>query len=162
MHGISSGIITVECDSWVMQDVSKKFYNFTKLFCLLGRKSKLDLNKKLLIYKVVIKPIWTYGIQLWGTASTSKIEIMERFQSKVLRLITDAPWHVPNAVIRNDLHQRRNYSPQLQVQRWTKDASQPSSNLALESTCLPETKETPAIRSALQIHSKHNDYNRST
>jgi hypothetical protein len=63
----------------------------TKLYWLLGRKSKLDLNNKLLIYKVAIKPIWTYGIQLWGTASTSNIEIMERFQSKTLRLITDAP-----------------------------------------------------------------------
>jgi hypothetical protein len=73
----------------------------TKLYWLLGRKSKLDLNNKLLIYKVAIKPIWTYGIQLWGTASTSNIEIMERFQSKALRLITDAPWYVPNAVIRN-------------------------------------------------------------
>jgi hypothetical protein len=56
-------------------------------------------------------------------------------------------------------HQRRNYSLQLQVQHWTKHASQPSSNWSLESTCLPETKETPAIRSALQIHSKHVDSN---
>jgi hypothetical protein len=38
-----------------------------------------------------MKPIWTYGIQLWGEASTSNIEILERFQSKALRLITDAP-----------------------------------------------------------------------
>jgi hypothetical protein len=75
----------------------------TKLYWLLGRKSKLDLNNKLIIYKVSIKPIWAYGIQLWGTASTSNIESMERFQSKALRLITDAPWYVPNAVIRNDL-----------------------------------------------------------
>jgi hypothetical protein len=75
----------------------------TKLFWLLGCKSKLDLNNKLLIYKVAIKPIWTYGIQLWVTASTSNIEIMESFQLKALRLITDAPWYVPNAVIRNDL-----------------------------------------------------------
>jgi hypothetical protein len=28
---------------------------------------------------------------------------MERFQLKALRLITDAAWYVPNAVIRNDL-----------------------------------------------------------
>jgi hypothetical protein len=75
----------------------------TKLYWLLGRKSKLDLNNKLLIYKAAIKPIWTLGIQLWGTASTSKIEIMERFQSKALLLITDGPRYVPNAVIRNDL-----------------------------------------------------------
>jgi hypothetical protein len=38
--------------------------------------------------------IWTYGIQLWGTTSNSEIEILERFQSKVLRLIVDATWYV--------------------------------------------------------------------
>jgi hypothetical protein len=56
------------------------------------------LSNKLLIYQVVMKPIWTYGIQLWGAASTSNIEILERFHSKALRLITDAPWYVPNAI----------------------------------------------------------------
>jgi hypothetical protein len=75
----------------------------TKLYWLLGRKFKLNLSNKLLIYKVAIKPIWTYGIQLWGAASTSNIEILEHFQLKALRLITDAPWYVPNAIIRRDL-----------------------------------------------------------
>jgi hypothetical protein len=42
-------------------------------------------------------------IQLWGTASTSNIEILERFQSRALRVIVDAPWYVPNTVIRRDL-----------------------------------------------------------
>jgi hypothetical protein len=57
----------------------------------------------LLIYKVILKPIWTYGIQLWGTTSNPNIEILELFQSKVLRLIVDAPWYVSNSIIRNDL-----------------------------------------------------------
>jgi hypothetical protein len=52
---------------------------------------------------LIPKPIWTYGIQLWGTTSNCNIEILERFQSKVLRLIVNAPWYVPNSVIRNDL-----------------------------------------------------------
>jgi hypothetical protein len=63
----------------------------------------LNLSNKLLIYKVAIKPIWTYGIQLWGAASTSNIAILERFQSKTPHLITDAPWYVPNAIIWRDL-----------------------------------------------------------
>ena len=37
-----------------------------------------------------LKPIWTYGVQLWGSASNSNIEILEIFQWKVLRIITDA------------------------------------------------------------------------
>jgi hypothetical protein len=70
---------------------------------LLGRKSKLSTSNKLLIYKTILKQVWTYGIQLWGAASTSIIEIAERFQSKALRMIVDAPWYVPNTVIRRDL-----------------------------------------------------------
>jgi hypothetical protein len=76
----------------------------TKMYWLLGRQSKLTTSSKLLAYKVVLKPIWTNGLQLWGTASASNIEILERFQSKTLRMITDAPWYVTNALLRRDLH----------------------------------------------------------
>jgi hypothetical protein len=75
----------------------------TKLYWLLGRKSRLSMSNKLLFYKVILKLVWTYGIQLWGSASTSNIEILERFQSKTLRMIADAPWYVPNLILRQDL-----------------------------------------------------------
>jgi hypothetical protein len=42
------------------------------------------------IYKTILKPICTYETQLWGTASTSNIEILDCFQSKALRMIVDA------------------------------------------------------------------------
>jgi hypothetical protein len=71
---------------------------------LFGRKSLHSLSNKLLLYKSILKPIWTYGIQLWGTASTLNDEILERFQSKLLRLIVDAQWYVPNTIILHDLH----------------------------------------------------------
>jgi hypothetical protein len=77
--------------------------SLTKMYWLLGRKSKLSTNNKLLIYKAILKRIWTYGIQLWGTTSNSNIEILERFQSKVLRLIVASPWYVSNSVIRKNL-----------------------------------------------------------
>jgi len=35
--------------------------------------------------------------------SNCNIDILERFQSKMLRIITDAPRYVPNTVIRRDL-----------------------------------------------------------
>jgi hypothetical protein len=74
-------------------------------FGFLGRytKQELSTSNKILIYKAILKPIRTYAIQLWGTASTSNIEILERSQSKVLRVIVDVPWYVPNTVIRSDL-----------------------------------------------------------
>jgi hypothetical protein len=66
-------------------------------------RSQLSLSNKLLLYKTILKPIWTYGIQLWDTASTSNIEILERFQSKALRMTVDAPWYVPNTLIQRDI-----------------------------------------------------------
>jgi hypothetical protein len=77
---------------------------FDKRKQLVSRQSKLTTSCKLLAYKAILKPIWTYGLQLWGTASTSNIEILERFQSKALRMITDTPWYVTNALLRCDLH----------------------------------------------------------
>ena len=35
-----------------------------ELSWLLGRKSQLSIDNKLLIYKTVIKPIWSYGIEI--------------------------------------------------------------------------------------------------
>ena len=35
---------------------------------LIGKHSPLSLENKLLIYKTVLKPVWTYGIELWGPA----------------------------------------------------------------------------------------------
>lgn len=89
---------------------------FQKMYWLMGKTSKLTAENKLLLYKSIIKPIWAYGIQLWGTAANSNIEILQRFQSKVLRCILDAPWYVPNTVIHSDLkinfvkEEIRNYS----------------------------------------------------
>lgn len=73
------------------------------MYWLIGRKSKLSLKNKLLIYKAIIKPIWTYGIQFWGCAKPSNKNIIQRTQSKILRTLTDAPWYVSNLTIHNDL-----------------------------------------------------------
>lgn len=76
---------------------------FKKMYWLLGRKSQLSLNNKVLLLKTILKPIWTYGIELWGTASDSNIEILQRFQSKALRSITNAPYYITNKSLHNDL-----------------------------------------------------------
>jgi hypothetical protein len=113
-----------------------------KMYWLLGHKSKLSINNKLLIYKTILKPIWAYGIQLWGTASTSNIEILERFQSKALRMITDALWYVPNMVIWKNLqiptvkHKISRYS-----YHYSKRFSMHPNELILNLQEPPETRE---------------------
>jgi hypothetical protein len=70
---------------------------------LIGRKSPLSLHNKLLVYKVTIKPIWTYGIELWGSASNSNIEILQRFQNIALRTMSQAAWFTRNSEIHEHL-----------------------------------------------------------
>jgi len=51
-------------------------------------------------YLPLLKPVWTYGIKLWGCTKQSNVDIIQRFQNKVLRSIVNAPWCIRN----NDLH----------------------------------------------------------
>jgi hypothetical protein len=83
----------------------RKQVNITtkQLNWLLGRKSNLAIENKLIIYNIIIIPIWTYSLELWGCASKSNISIIKRSQSKILRMIVDAPWYVFNATLHVDL-----------------------------------------------------------
>lgn len=73
------------------------------LYGLIGRKSPLCLTKKLNIYKLLLKPIWTYACQIFGSTKRSNLQRLQSTQSKILRIITDAPWYVRNDTLHNDL-----------------------------------------------------------
>jgi hypothetical protein len=73
------------------------------MYWLIGRKSQLSTQNKCLLYKCIIKPIWTYGVQLWGCAKPTHTKVIQRIQSKILRLILNAPWYVSNKTLHEDL-----------------------------------------------------------
>ena len=56
-----------------------------------------------MLYKQILKPVWTDGIQLWGRTKQNNTDIIQRFQNKVLRNIVDAPWCIRNVDLRRDL-----------------------------------------------------------
>ena len=62
------------------------------------------MKNKILIYRQILKPVWTYGIKLWGCTKKSNIEIIQKFQNKVLRSIVNAPWYIRNCDLHRDLH----------------------------------------------------------
>jgi hypothetical protein len=63
-----------------------------------------SLGNKILLYKTIIKPIWTYGAEIWGCASKSNISIIQRSQSKILCMIANEPWYVSNITLHEDLN----------------------------------------------------------
>ena len=76
---------------------------FRKMYWLLGKQSELSIHNKLILYNQILKPIWTYGAQLWGCTKESNIKIIQTFQNKVLRCIVNAPWYIRNKDIHRDL-----------------------------------------------------------
>lgn len=79
---------------------------FKNIYWLMARNSKLSTDNKLLIYKMILKPIWTYGLQLWGSACDSSLNIMQRMQNGILRTIANVPWFVTNTEIHEAMNMR--------------------------------------------------------
>ena len=76
---------------------------YRKLYWLIGRNSSLSIYNKALIYKQILKPVWTYGAQLWGCTKPTNVKIIQTYQNKVLRNIVNAPWYIRNSDIHRDL-----------------------------------------------------------
>ena len=73
------------------------------MYWLLGKNPQLALKTKVILYKSILKPIWLYGCQIWGTASESNLSKIQRAQSKILRGISNAPWCITNERLHIDL-----------------------------------------------------------
>jgi len=51
----------------------------------LGKKSQLSTENKLLLYNVILKPIWmVFNSMVFNSISDSNIEVLQRFQNKIL------------------------------------------------------------------------------
>jgi hypothetical protein len=88
------GLILDQKLTWRPHIIAKKTQINLKLRqmnWLIGRISKLTAENKLLLYKAIIKPVWSYGVQLWGCAKPSNTKIVQRVQSKILRMVFNAP-----------------------------------------------------------------------
>ena len=93
----------LRCKAHVKKNREELGLKYKKMHWLMGRRWALSKHNKLMLYKQILKPVWTYGIQLWGCAEQSNTDIIQRFQNKVHRNIVDAPWYVRNADVHRDL-----------------------------------------------------------
>ena len=64
-----------------------------------GRRSKLSLKNKVLLYTSMIRPIMTYAAPVWGYARPKLIERLQVVQNRILRETVDAPWFIRNVDI---------------------------------------------------------------
>jgi len=58
---------------------------------------------KALLIKAILGPTLTYAIQVWGTASKTRLNRLRVIQSRAARHAFGLPWYVRNRVIERDL-----------------------------------------------------------
>uniref|UniRef100_A0A2S2P9I5 Putative RNA-directed DNA polymerase n=1 Tax=Schizaphis graminum TaxID=13262 RepID=A0A2S2P9I5_SCHGA len=63
----------------------------------------MNINTKLLIFKSLLRPLWTYGVQLWGAAKPLNTSTIKAFQSIYLCLVASAHWYLTNNNLHKDL-----------------------------------------------------------
>ena len=66
-----------------------------KIYPLISKSSKLKKEIKLILYKVCVRTIITYGHPVWAAASGTHINIIQRTQNKFLRIILDINMTLP-------------------------------------------------------------------
>ncbi|GFT55651.1 probable RNA-directed DNA polymerase from transposon X-element [Trichonephila clavipes] len=70
---------------------------------LIGKKSKLSLNRKRLIFIQYLQPLLTYACQIWGIAAEVHLNKLQVLQNKALRIILNAPIYVPRRYLHKEL-----------------------------------------------------------
>ncbi|GFX12167.1 RNA-directed DNA polymerase from mobile element jockey [Trichonephila clavipes] len=74
------------------------------LNCLISPKNKLALRHKVLLYKVILRPIMLYASPIWAGATVIHLKRLHTFQNIQLRRAANAPWFVRNEVLHKDLN----------------------------------------------------------
>ncbi len=74
-----------------------------EILWMIRASNKISLDNKRVLYLALLRPIWVYGIPLWGTAADLHIDKIQQFQNSVLRRMTGAPKYITNCQLREEL-----------------------------------------------------------
>lgn len=70
---------------------------------LVSNNKHTPLHTKLLIYKSLFKPMWTYSLQLWGNAKKFNTNKIQNFPNNCLLKITNSSPYISNQTLHTDL-----------------------------------------------------------
>ncbi|GFV84009.1 RNA-directed DNA polymerase from mobile element jockey [Trichonephila clavipes] len=73
--------------------LAEKFWGRILLaISLIGRRSPLSLENKVILYKQILRSVITYGSPIWGAAAATHRKKIQVIQNKILRVMANAPW----------------------------------------------------------------------
>ena len=60
------------------------------LHYLVGRRSKMNVKNKIIIYNVIVKALMLYAVPVWSNTAASNIHSLQRVQNKCVKMIMNA------------------------------------------------------------------------
>lgn len=74
-------------DKHVNHVINKLGKSTRALYALINRRSKLQLQNKLRVFKCILRPMFTYGAPVWGRCAKSHRKRLQVQQNKLLKMI---------------------------------------------------------------------------
>lgn len=74
------------------------------LYPLISRRSRLSNQNKILIYKMIFRPIITYGFPAWHSCAQSRRLKLQVKQNKILKMMLDLPFNFPSDELQEVSH----------------------------------------------------------
>lgn len=75
--------------------IEKSTRALLNLYPLINKKSHISTENKLLIYKTIVRPMITYGCQIWSSMCDTNYQKFQISQNKFLRLAGNYPRYTP-------------------------------------------------------------------
>lgn len=82
------------------------------LYPLISRRSKVNTHNKILLFKTIFRPAFTYGCPIWYRCARTHLTKLQRFQNKVLKIMLDLPIRTPTTLV-HDLAELELVTPYL-------------------------------------------------
>jgi len=93
--------------TWTLHHIqTKRLTRLRMLNPFLLKNINTNLITKVLIYKILLKYIWTYGLPLRGSAKKNNTNKNQAFQNVALRWLSNDLPYISNLPLHNDLNMR--------------------------------------------------------
>jgi len=86
----------------IRESISKVEKTTKILFPLIGRRSKLSIKNKLLLYKTIFRPVLSYAVPVWNNCAITLRKKLQVCQNKVLKLCLNRHWRTSTALVHDE------------------------------------------------------------
>lgn len=82
--------------------ISKSEKMIKALYPLINRKSKISVDNKLILFKTIFRPTFTYASPIWSNCAKTHLNRIQIHQNKILKIMLGLPRRTPTITLHDD------------------------------------------------------------